>query len=271
MSADHSASSEHLRRHEGGDLLTVADAIPIDITVLAADGTVLYVNQFALKRLGLNAQEVKDGYLKRTCHPDDLSQVLDERRANLLKGVPFKLEVRLSSKSDEFRWHLAQYNPLIDESGNIIRWYVTAIDIDDRKRAEQKLRQSEEELRTITDAIRQVIVVLTRDGKTLYANQVACEETGLSLNAIMKEGFAPQAYHPDDGDRLQAREEGLQRGVVEQDFDHDPFVVKFAIARQVNCADAALTDRAFDHVSLIDRLSDQSRLFRQSCFVERAG
>jgi formate hydrogenlyase transcriptional activator len=118
----------------------------------------------------------------------------------------------LLSKSGECRWHLAQYNPLIDESGHIIRWYVTAIDIDDRKRVEQTLRQSEEDLRTITDAIRQVIVVLAPDGKTLYANQVACEETGLSLNAIMKEGFAPQAYHPDDADRLRGREEGLRRG-----------------------------------------------------------
>jgi formate hydrogenlyase transcriptional activator len=212
MSADHSASSEqHLRLHEG-DLLTITDAIPIDITVLAADGTVLSVNQFALNRLGLKAHEVKDGYLKVSCHPDDLSQVLDERRTNLLKGVPFNLEMRLLSKSGECRWHLAQYNPLIDESGHILRWYVTAIDIDDRKRVEQTLRQSEEDLRTITDAIRQVIVVLAPDGKTLYANQVACEETGLSLNAIMKEGFAPQAYHPDDRDRLRAREEGLRRG-----------------------------------------------------------
>ena len=58
MSADHSASSEqHLGLH-GGDLLTITDAIPIDVTVLAADGTVLYVNQFALNRLELNAHEV---------------------------------------------------------------------------------------------------------------------------------------------------------------------------------------------------------------------
>jgi hypothetical protein len=54
MSADHSASSEqHLLRE--GDLLTITDAIPIDITVLAADGAVLYVNQFALSRFGLSA------------------------------------------------------------------------------------------------------------------------------------------------------------------------------------------------------------------------
>jgi PAS domain S-box-containing protein len=158
MTTDHSGSSEqHLRLHEG-DLLTITDAIPIDITVLAADGTVLYVNQHAVDRLGLSAPDVKSqGYLKRTCHPDDLDQVLDERRANLSTGVPFELEMRLLSKGGGFRWHLAQYNPLIDESGHIIRWYVTAIDIDERKHAEQKLKQSEQELRDENLVLREEI------------------------------------------------------------------------------------------------------------------
>jgi PAS domain-containing protein len=91
MNADHSGSSEQHRRLLDGDLLTITDAIPIDITVLAADGTVLYVNQFALNRLGLSADDVKDkGYLKRICHPDDLDQALNERRMKLSKGVPFE-------------------------------------------------------------------------------------------------------------------------------------------------------------------------------------
>jgi formate hydrogenlyase transcriptional activator len=215
MNADHSGSSEQHRRLLDGDLLTITDAIPIDITVLAADGTVLYVNQFALNRLGLSADDVKDkGYLKRICHPDDLDQALNERRMQLSKGVPFELETRLSSKTGEFRWHLAQYNPLIDESGHIVRWYVTAIDIDERKRFEQKLRQSEEDLRTTTDAIRQVIVAVSPEGKTLYANRVALEESGLTREEVNAKGFLAATFHPDDVDSLGAqRQEGLLRGV----------------------------------------------------------
>jgi formate hydrogenlyase transcriptional activator len=190
---------------------TITDAILIDITVLAADGTVLNVNQFALSRLGLSADDVKEGYLERTCHPDELNLVLDQRRTNLSKALPFKLEMRLLSKSGEFRWHLAQYNPLIDKSGHIIRWYVTAIDIDDRKRVEQILTQSETDLRTITDAIRQVIVVLAPDGTTLYANQVTCEQTGLTLDEVLGEGFEERVFHSDDVDGLRARKEGLSR------------------------------------------------------------
>jgi formate hydrogenlyase transcriptional activator len=226
--------SDQNSRQEGVDL-AITDAIPIDITVLAADGEVLHVNQYALDRFGLSADDVKNqGYLRRTCHPDDLDKVLNERRMKLSKGIPFELEIRLLSKSDEFRWHLAQYRPLIDESGNIIRWYVTATDIDDRKRGEEKLRQSEADLRTITDAIRQFIVVLAPDGTTLYANRVALENIGFTIPDLTDEGLLKRAgvflsaqvagglawnqvwrlsAHPDDKDRIQTeRQQGFLRG-----------------------------------------------------------
>jgi PAS domain S-box-containing protein len=133
MSTNDSESSQQKVRQEDVDL-TITDAIPVDITVLAADGTVLFVNQYTLDRLGLSAHDVKDkGYLRQTCHPDDLGRVLDERRIGLSKGVSFELEMRLFSKNGRHRWHLAQYNPLKDKRGQIIRWYMTATDIDDRK------------------------------------------------------------------------------------------------------------------------------------------
>ena len=215
MSTNDSPSSEQkLRLHEA-ELLTITDAIPIAISVLAPDGTTLYVNRLALDRTGLTLDEVNDkGFLARTCHPDDLDRVRDEHRVRLSAGVPFEQEMRLSAKNGEYRWQLAQYNPLIDESGQIIRWYVTATDIDDRKRAEQILRQSEEDLRTITDTIRQVIVVLAPDGTTLYANQVALDITGLTPGEVDEKGFFQLAFHPDDLDRARdERRKGLSAGV----------------------------------------------------------
>jgi PAS domain S-box-containing protein len=66
------------------------------------------------------------------------------------------------------------------------------------ERAEQKLKQSEEDLRTTTDAIRQVIVVLSHDGTTLYANRVALEQTGLTREEVNAQGFFAVSFHPDD-------------------------------------------------------------------------
>jgi formate hydrogenlyase transcriptional activator len=207
-------------RQEGGDL-TMADAIPIGISVLAPDGTTLHVNRVALDRIGVALDEVMGkGHLERTCHPDDRDRILAERRAGLSKGVPFELEMRLlpiaAAKRiqwGDYRWHLSQYNPLKDASGKVIRWYVTATDIDDRKRAEEKLRQSEQDLRTMIDAIRQTVVVLAPDGTTLYANRVALDLTGLTLDEARRPGFFPRAFHPDDVDRVRAeRQEKLFRG-----------------------------------------------------------
>src|SRR5262245_61252459 len=195
------------------DLLAVTDAIPIGISVLAPDGTTLYVNRQALDRIGATLDEVKGkGHLQRTCHPHDLDRVLDERRIGLSKGVPFELEMRLLPIAgaerihhEEYRWYLSQYNPLKDETGKVVRWYVTATDIDDRKRAEEKMRQSESDLRTITDAIPQSIVVLTPDGTTLYTSRVALERTGASLGEVNDKGFLARVFHPDDVDRVREK------------------------------------------------------------------
>jgi PAS domain S-box-containing protein len=84
----------------------------------------------------------------------------------------------------------------------------------ERKRAEQKVRQDEGDLRTISDAIRQSIVVLAPDGTTLYANRVARDLTGLTVVEVNDKGFFVRVFHPDDVDRV--REEprvGLWEGL----------------------------------------------------------
>jgi formate hydrogenlyase transcriptional activator len=213
MSASDSGTSER-RVREGQADLTITDAIPIGISVLAPDGTMLYVNRLALENIGVTLDEVKGkGHLDETCHPDDLERILDECRKGLAKGIPFELEMRLRPKNGEYRWYLSQYNPLLNERREVIRWYVTATDIDDRKHAEARLRQSEEEFRTITDAIRQAIVVLAPDGTTVYANQRALDYTGLTTGEVNDQGFFARAFHPEDVDRVrEERRLGLKNG-----------------------------------------------------------
>jgi len=206
-------AEQELRQSEA-ELRTIIDVIRQCIGVEAPDGTMLYANQVALDNSGLTLDEViKEGFYARLCHPDDINRVRDEHRIALLEGVPFDLETCLLHTSGQYRWHLMQYNPLKDESGQIIRWYFTGTDIDDRKRAEDRLRQSEEDLRTTTDAIRQDIAVLSPDGKTLYANRVALEHTGRTMEEVNATGFFPVCFHPNDVDSLRARrQEALSRG-----------------------------------------------------------
>ena len=144
--------SEQKLQQEEADLRTITDAIRQSIVVLAPDGTTLYANRVALDHTGVTPGEVNnEGFLVRAFHPEDIDRVRDERRVGLLEGVPFELEMRSLFKNGQYRWQLIQYNPLKDERGQIIRWYATATDIDDRKRTEERLRNENLVLREEID------------------------------------------------------------------------------------------------------------------------
>src|SRR4030095_5604686 len=80
-----------------------------------------------------------------------VERVRTERQEKLSRGSPFDLQMRLLSKDGQNRWQLVQYNPLRDESGQVIRWYGTLTDIDDQKRTEERLRNENLVLREEID------------------------------------------------------------------------------------------------------------------------
>jgi formate hydrogenlyase transcriptional activator len=84
-------------------------------------------------------------------HREDSKRLRDERDAAISRGAPFEYERRVRRKDGQYRWFLAQYKPLLDERGEVIRWYVTGTDIDDRKQAEERTRQENFALREEID------------------------------------------------------------------------------------------------------------------------
>jgi formate hydrogenlyase transcriptional activator len=144
--------SEQKVRENEMDLRTITDAIRQAIVVLAPDGTTLYANRVALDHTGLAPGEVNEqGFFARAFHPEDVDRVRDDRRDGLVKGEPFELELRSLFKDGQYRWQLIQYNPLRDEHGQLLRWYATATDIDDRKKTEERLRNENLVLREEID------------------------------------------------------------------------------------------------------------------------
>jgi formate hydrogenlyase transcriptional activator len=148
--------SERKFRQEAEDLRTITDAIRQAVVVLCPGGATLYANKVALEITGLTLADVdndvdSNGFLARAFHPDDVDRVREERQERLLRGAPFELEMRALMKDGQYRWYLNQYNPLKDERGQIIRWYVTGTDIDDRKRTEDRLRNENFVLREEID------------------------------------------------------------------------------------------------------------------------
>jgi formate hydrogenlyase transcriptional activator len=138
-----------LRRSEQ-ELRQIIDAIPQAILVVSADGRILDANQPLLEYTGRTIDDVMAGH-PIEYHPDDEERVRDESQRALARGLPFQLEYRSRRKDGQYRWFLILYRPLRDEQGSIIRWYATGIDIDDRKRAEERVRNENLVLREEID------------------------------------------------------------------------------------------------------------------------
>ncbi len=212
IAIERSRAEAKLRQSES-ELRQLIDAVPHHIFVLGPDGSRLYSNQVAREYHGLRPEDPERDQLATFVHPEDRERALAERQQSITRGAPYELEARLFGKDGQYRWFLIRGNPLRDEQGRITRWYGTRTDIEDRKRAEEKLRQDERELRRITDAIPQAISVLTPDGSILYANEVVLDYTGLSLEDIKADDFRARLFHPDDLEKFRdERRFALSRG-----------------------------------------------------------
>ena len=130
------------------ELRQIVEVIPQLIMVLGQDGRFLYVNQAVLDFTGYTQEEMlASDARERIIHPEDVQWLREKRQQAMSGGVPFEAEYRALRKDGQYRWFLTRLNPLRDEQGQIIRWYATAIDIHDRKQAEEKIREENIALR----------------------------------------------------------------------------------------------------------------------------
>ena len=194
------------------ELRAFIDSIPAFAWSVRPDGSPEFVNRRLQDYTGLSDDQLY-GDWKSILHPDEVEDFENWWRALLNSRKPAQTELRVRRFDGEYRWFQLSAVPVHDERGNVVRWYGVNTDIDDRKRAEERLRRSEEDLRTITDAIRQPIAVLAPDGTTLYANRVSLDHSGLTMDEVKGAGFVKRACHPDDIERFEvARRAGLLRG-----------------------------------------------------------
>jgi PAS domain S-box-containing protein len=124
-------------------LRLVIDTIPAHVWSARPDGSVDFINQRWLESTGLSIETGLGWAWGSVVHPDDLARFVDEWHAALEVGEPMESEARLRRADGNYRWWLIRNVPLRDELGNIVKWYGTAVDIEDRKQTEDALRRSE--------------------------------------------------------------------------------------------------------------------------------
>jgi PAS domain S-box-containing protein len=143
-------AEEKIRQSET-EFRQILDFAPQQVGVLGPDNTRLYLNQAALDYYGFTHEEWRSGDYGSFVHPEDRERFHNETRSKFSSGLPHEVELRSVGKDGTYRWFLYRWNPLRDEQGRLIRWYVAATDIEDRKQAEQRLQNENVALREEID------------------------------------------------------------------------------------------------------------------------
>jgi PAS domain S-box-containing protein len=146
-------TAEHKIREQEAELRQMLDFTPQLVGVLGPQLERLYANRVALAYYGVSLDEWRQRSHETEIHPDDVERVKAHFDRSLTSGAADELEMekRLRGGDGTYRWFLVRYNPLRDDQGQIVRWYIAGIDIEDRKRDEDKLQQENVALREEID------------------------------------------------------------------------------------------------------------------------
>jgi PAS domain S-box-containing protein len=135
-------AEEAVRRSEQ-QLRDLVETMPAMAFVTRPGGSNEFVSRQWIEFSGLSPEQSAGAGWAATLHPEDVEQHLAKWRASQASGEPFENEARHRDAHGNYRWLLVRAVPLRDDRGNILKWYGTAIDVEDRKRAEEELRRSE--------------------------------------------------------------------------------------------------------------------------------
>ena len=163
--------TEAARRSER-ELRDVVNTVPAHVWSTSPDGQVDFVNDRWLQFTGLALDEAFGWKWEAVVHPDDRTRVVADWRTALKNGQAMESEARVRRADGEYCWWFIRNVPLRDETGKLVRWYGTAIDIEDRKRAEQALRKSEERWRSVFENSAIGVALTDLNGRFLATNHV---------------------------------------------------------------------------------------------------
>jgi|HubBroStandDraft_1064217.scaffolds.fasta_scaffold05718_6 PAS domain S-box-containing protein len=135
--------AENAARQSEKELRDVVGSMPAMVWSALADGRCVFVNRRWRDFTGLSPEDALGWNWQKAVHPDDLAGFRVEWVTALNTGQAMETEVRIRRTDGEYHWFFVRGVPSLDEAGNVLKWYGTSIDIEDRKRAEQKLRESE--------------------------------------------------------------------------------------------------------------------------------
>ncbi|HEX6479502.1 MAG TPA: PAS domain S-box protein [Ktedonobacteraceae bacterium] len=194
----------HDKKQAADELHVLIDALPQLVWIMRPDGRCDYCNQRWCDYTGMTFQQAQeDGWLQ-AIHPEDQQPTLVVWQRAVQTGTPYETEQRVrQGTSGAYRWFLVRAEPFKDAGGQIVKWFGTSTDIEEQKRAEHKLKASEENLRVLAETVPQLVWIERAGGSVEYVNQRYLDYLQARPEQLQSGGWS-QFLHPDDAQRTLA-------------------------------------------------------------------
>ncbi|TAX26313.1 PAS domain-containing protein [Rhizobium leguminosarum] len=206
---------EALRNRER-ELSQLVDMVPVQIRRLTPEGEPVFFNKRLIDFFGLDVGDMDRPGMSRLAavigtliHPDDAPMVLETIHHSLASGEPFSIKYRMRRVDGAYRWVDGRAEPLRDQIGAIMQWYVISVDIDDEMRAQEALRDRERELSQLVDMVPSLLWRLNPEGAPTFFNKRLIDFLGLEMADMDRPGMSrlaaliEAAVHPDDAATLE--------------------------------------------------------------------
>ena len=179
----------------------ITETIPQLVWSARADGFSDYYNRRFLDYLGLTLDEMQGITWSSTLHPDDFASAVTAWNHAVSTGEDYAIEFRIrQGRNGPYRWHAVHGVPLRDAAGQVLRWFGTCTDIDDRRRTEETLRESERRHRALLENAPVGVVHTSMTGQIEYANDAFCQLVGYTADELRMLSWQ-DLTHPDDLER----------------------------------------------------------------------
>ncbi|TCB62741.1 PAS domain-containing sensor histidine kinase [Rhizobium leguminosarum bv. viciae] len=182
----------------------IIDLIPAMVWSATSEGMLDFANQHFLEFIGAPLEEISGVGFYKLFHPDDMSHLASEWHDIMASKHAREVVGRLRRADGQYRWCTLRQKPRLDTEGNVVRWYGVVLDIEDRKQAENALKEtktalaaSEENLSLIINSLPVLVWSARPNGSADFVNKSWLDYAGRPADQILEWGFL-DLYHPDD-------------------------------------------------------------------------
>jgi len=199
---------------------TLSNSIPQLAWMTDASGHVSWYNQRWYDYTGYGFQEMKALGWEVIHNPELVAGTTAKWQASLRDGTPWEDVLQLKGKDGNYRWFLSRAMPLKNENGDIVCWFGSNTDIEDQRRTEKALRESEQRYATLTSAIPQLVWTCLKDGRCNYLSRQWVEYTGIPEKEQLNYAWLDKVIHPEDRDRTLKHWMGAVDGLHPYDIEY---------------------------------------------------